>query len=89
MALRNDLKREYERKAWEERVKKNPLLTLSLGDLVMEMHKIYAADPYVVKPEDQVPESSLENRTRYHAIVKELNKREFEYTRVPISERRF
>ncbi len=70
----------YEKQKKEKKQKKkNPLLKLKLGELVLEMQRIYAVDPNVIKPENQIPESSLENYKKYSAIILELNKRENEY----------
>jgi len=66
-----------------EAEERNPLLKLNLGELVMEMQRIASADITVLMtPEDKiedVPEHRLEDFKKYHAIVKELNRREEEY----------
>jgi hypothetical protein len=59
--------------------KENPLIVINLGDLVMEMHKLYALDPNVLKPRKEIPKTSINNYRQYHAIVKELNRRESNY----------
>ena len=59
--------------------KNNPLINLNLGELVMEMHKLYMIDHNVIKPKDQIPETSTKNYNQYHAIMKELGRRESIY----------
>jgi len=80
MTVMNDPKRDYQRRLWEERVKENPLLTLSLGDLVTELFKVYSLDPNVIKPKDEIPKGSLSNYKQYRAVVDELNSRERRYS---------
>ena len=54
---------------------------VGLGDLIREMHAIYARDQNVVKPVDQVPPESRENFSLYRQIISELNSRELKYRR--------
>jgi hypothetical protein len=77
MATIEDLEKRAEE--YKEKLHENPLLKLTLGELISEMQKLYAFDPNVVKPEDQVPESSRENYERYNKIIKEIALREREY----------
>jgi len=73
--------REYEKeKAREEELDRiNPLRTLGLGELILEMHRLYSLDPNVVKDELSVPKSSLENYVKYNRLVAELNERGWRY----------
>jgi len=61
--------------------KKNPLVEVGLGNLVIKMHELYASDSNVIKPEDQIPSSSMSKYKQYQAIAKELNRREIVYNR--------
>ena len=60
-------------------IKENPLIAINLGDLVMQMHKLYALDPNVIKPRKEIPDTSITSYNQYHNIVKELNRREENY----------
>jgi hypothetical protein len=74
---------------FEAQKRRNPLLEKNLGDLVREMHALFAEDPNVIKPMADVPPESKRNYEAYNRIVDELNRRESDYTRIPISERRY
>jgi hypothetical protein len=78
----NDPLWKFRHKQGEEEIKKNPLLAMSLGDLVAELHKTYALDPNVIKPESEIPEESLSNYKKYRAIINQLNAREGKYTEI-------
>ncbi len=57
----------------------NPLRTLGLGELILEMNRLYSLDPNVIKSETEVPKSSLENYVKYNRLVAELNERGWRY----------
>src|SRR3989344_6798993 len=57
-------------------MKQKPNLdNLGLGDLVQEMHRIFAEDTNVVKPENLIPEESIDNYQTYMTIINEINRR--------------
>ena len=67
-----------------EAEERNPLLKLKLGELVREMQIIVAKDPNVLTSKSRVEaigaDHGLENYERYISIVKELERREKEYS---------
>lgn len=87
MATAESMKRAKRERA--RALKENPLLALHLGDLVMKMHVLLIEDPNVTKPKKEVPYGSKDNYTKYQDLVKELNRRESRYTRIPLSEMHF
>ncbi len=72
-----------------EELKKRPYMDHGLGDLLDAMNKLRDKDPNVLKPEDEVPEESKDNQAEYKEIIAELNRKEEEYTHVPLSRSRF
>jgi hypothetical protein len=80
MALTDDPIKKHERDVWRQRVRDNPALGMSLGELVAELYKICASDPNVMKPEKEIPKKSLSNYEKYRAIIDELNARDRKYT---------
>ncbi|HLA22964.1 MAG TPA: hypothetical protein VJZ93_00305 [Candidatus Nanoarchaeia archaeon] len=77
MATHESIRRVREEK--EEAERRNPLLKLSLGELVMGMQRISSMDKNVFLPEEKVPEGSRENYRSYNSLIKELNNREARY----------
>jgi len=68
----------------KEAEKRNPLLKLNLGELVMEMQKIAFVDNAVLLPRDRrnslaLTKENLENIKKYDAIVELINAREQKY----------
>ena len=64
---------------YAERSHRNPLLRLTLGELVAEMIDLRLRDPDINKPENEIPESSKDNHQRYNNLIKELTLREREF----------
>ncbi len=79
---------EQSKRELELAVKKNPLLKLSLGDLVKEMNILSCENPDVLKSREEISDESMEDYQQYQSLVDELNRREKGYTGVPLSEMR-
>ena len=71
---------ESAKKVREEAERRNPLLKLGLGELVLEMQKIFTLDSNVLGPENEIPEESKDLYVKYISIVREISRREALYS---------
>lgn len=72
-----------------EAERNNPLLKLSLGDLVRKMSLLAYENPDVFKSREEITDGSMHDYNLYQSLIHELGMREEKYTRVPLSEMRY
>lgn len=61
----------------------NNIEYLGLGDMVREMHKVYAKDPTVINESDVgLTKENKQNRKQYNTLCDALNEREKVYAQL-------